>query len=244
MKITYLSHSCFLIETGPHRLLIDPFLSGNPKAPLTPEAVKCDTILISHGHNDHVGDAVAIAKRNGATIVGTYELAVFCSKQGVSKVHPMNIGGSHRFPFGTVKLTLAHHSAGYQAGDGHFHYLGDPYGFLIGAEGRTVYHSGDTALFLDMQLIGQMNRIDVALLPIGDNFTMGVDDAVKAVEFLQPRIVVPMHYALPEVALKLDPVGKFFREMGLHEPTPESVLKVTGNALPEETQVVLMDYKH
>lgn len=192
MKLTWWSHSCFLIETKSHRLVIDPFLSGNPKAPVKPDDVKCDFILITHGHGDHVGDAVAIAKRNHATIIGTYEIATFCGNQGV-KNHPMNIGGSHEFPFGPVKLTLAHHSSGFQAKDG-FVYLGDPYGFLITADGATIYHAGDTCLFLDMQLIGQMNRIDVALLPIGDNFTMGIDDAAKAVEFLKPRITVPMHY--------------------------------------------------
>jgi L-ascorbate metabolism protein UlaG (beta-lactamase superfamily) len=197
MKLTYWSHSCFLLETGRHRVVIDPFLTGNPKAPVKADDVKCDFILISHGHGDHVGDAVSIAKRNKATIIANYEIATFCGNQGAA-VHPMHIGGTRPFPFGRVKLTIAHHGSGYQTDDG-FLYLGNPTGFLITAEGKTIYHAGDTGLFLDMQLIGQMNKIDVALLPIGDNFTMGIDDAAKAVEFLKPRVVVPMHYDTFEV---------------------------------------------
>jgi len=202
MKLTYLSHSCFLLETGTHRLLIDPFLAGNPKAPIKPEAVKCDFILISHGHGDHVGDAVAIAKRNNATIISNYEIATFCGKQG-AKTHAQHIGGGHNFPFGRVKLTIAHHGSGLQTNDG-FLYLGNPVGFLITAAGKTIYHAGDTGLFMDMQLIGQMNRIDIALLPIGDNFTMGIDDAVKAVEFLKPQVAIPMHYKTFDV-IDVDP---------------------------------------
>jgi L-ascorbate metabolism protein UlaG (beta-lactamase superfamily) len=192
MKLTWWSHACFLLETAQHRLVIDPFLSGNPKAPVKANDVRCDFILISHGHSDHVGDAMTIARRNGATIIGTFEVATFCGKQG-AKVHAMNIGGGHEFPFGRVKLTIAHHSSGYET-DAGLVYMGDPYGFLITADGRTIYHAGDTALFLDMKLIGELDTIDLALLPIGDNFTMGIDDAAKAVEFLKPRIAVPMHY--------------------------------------------------
>jgi len=192
MKLTFWGHSCFLFETGTHRLVIDPFITGNPKAPLTADKVKCDFILVSHGHGDHVGDAVAIATRNNAAVIANYEIATYCASQG-AKSHAMHIGGAHKFPFGKVKLTIAHHGSGLHTDKG-FLYLGNPTGFLIQAGGQTVYHSGDTGLFMDMQLIGQMNKIDVALLPIGDNFTMGVDDAVKAVEFLRPRVAIPMHY--------------------------------------------------
>jgi L-ascorbate metabolism protein UlaG (beta-lactamase superfamily) len=192
MKLTYWSHSCFLLETGTHRLVIDPFLTGNPKAPIKADAVKCGFVLVSHGHNDHVGDAVSIARRNNATIIANYEIATFCSQQGAN-VHPLHIGGSHPFPFGRVKLTIAHHGSGYETDTG-FLYMGNPTGILITAEGKTVYHAGDTGLFLDMQLIGRLNRIDVALLPIGDNFTMGVEDAVEAVAMLKPQAVIPMHY--------------------------------------------------
>ncbi|MGH7492368.1 MAG: metal-dependent hydrolase [bacterium] len=192
MKLTFWGHSCFLVETGTHRLVVDPFLTGNPRAPLKAEQVQCDFILVSHGHGDHLGDAVGIAKRNRATIIANYEIATYCASQGANS-HGMHIGGAHNFPFGRVKLTIAHHGSGLHTEDG-FLYLGNPAGFIITAAGRTIYHAGDTGLFMDMQLIGQMNKIDVALLPIGDNFTMGVEDAVKAVEFLQPRLVIPMHY--------------------------------------------------
>lgn len=192
MKLTFWGHSCWLIETGTHRLVIDPFISNNPKAPLQAAQVKCDFILISHGHGDHLGDAVEIAKRNRATIIANYEIATYCAGQGAQS-HGMHIGGGHNFPFGRVKLTIAHHGSGLHSDKG-FVYLGNPAGFVITAAGKTVYHSGDTGLFLDMQLIGQLNKIDLALLPIGDNFTMGVDDAVKAVEFLKPGIAIPMHY--------------------------------------------------
>ncbi len=192
MKLTFYGHSCFLLETGTHRIILDPFLTGNPKAPLTAEQVKCDFILVSHGHGDHVGDTVALAHRNNATVIANYEIATYCARQG-AKTHGMHIGGSHQFSFGKVKLTIAHHGSGLQTEDG-FLYLGNPTGFIIQAGGKTIYHSGDTGLFMDMQLIGQMSKIDVALLPIGDNFTMGVEDAVKAVEFLRPRAVIPMHY--------------------------------------------------
>lgn len=192
MKLTFYGHSCFLLETGTHRLIIDPFLTGNPKAPLAADKVKCDFILVSHGHGDHLGDAVALAQRNNATVIANYEIATYCAKQG-AKSHGMHLGGAHQFSFGRVKLTIAHHGSSLQTEDG-FLYLGNPAGFLITANGKTLYHAGDTGLFMDMQLIGQMNNLDLALLPIGDNFTMGVDDAVKAVEFLKPRLAIPMHY--------------------------------------------------
>lgn len=202
MKLTYLSHSCFAVETSTHRLLIDPFLTGNSLAPVKPEEVECDFILLSHGHEDHLGDAVPIAKRTGATIVANYETATFCGQQG-AKVHPMQIGGAYEFPFGRLKLTIAHHSSSRATADG-FSFLGNPAGLLITAEGKTIYHAGDTGLFLDMKLIGELDRIDVALLPIGDNFTMGPDDAAQAVDFLNPRLAIPMHYNTFEI-IKMDP---------------------------------------
>lgn len=190
LKATFLGHSCVMATDGKYNIIIDPFLTGNPQATIKPEDVKVDFVLLTHGHADHLGDAVPIAKSNNATIIAPNELAVFVSKQGAN-AHNMHIGGGHNFPFGRVKLTIAHH--GSAAGDG-LEYTGNPCGFLITMGGKTMYHSGDTGLFYDMKLIGEMNSIDLAFLPIGDNFTMGIDDAVEAVEFLHPKKVVPIHY--------------------------------------------------
>ena len=187
--LTYLGHSAFLLQSEQAALAIDPFLSGNPKATIGPDDLKVQYVLVSHGHGDHVGDAIQIAKANRATIVAPYELALYCQRQDC-QVHPMHIGGSFQFPFGRVKLTIAHH--GSMTPDGG--YGGNPCGFLVTMEGKTLYHTGDTGLFYDMKLIGELTPIHVALLPIGDNFTMGIDDAVKAVELLQPRLAIPMHY--------------------------------------------------
>ncbi|MCX6828532.1 MAG: metal-dependent hydrolase [candidate division Zixibacteria bacterium] len=190
LKATFLGHSCVMATDGKYNIIIDPFLTGNPQAKLSADAVKVDYILVTHGHGDHLGDAVPIAKRNKATIIAPNELAVYVSKQG-AQTHNMHIGGAFNFPFGRVKLTIAHH--GSAAGEG-LEYAGNPCGFLVTMGGKTMYHPGDTGLFYDMKLIGEMNQIDLAFLPIGDNFTMGIDDAVKAVEFLHPRKVVPIHY--------------------------------------------------
>ncbi len=195
MTITYLSHSCFLIETSSHTLIIDPFLTYNPLAPVKADSIRCDYVLVTHGHQDHVGDALDIAKRNDATIISSYEVADWLGRQG-AKAHPLGLGGGCSFPFGRVKLTIAFHSAGYpiETEKGGFIYLGSPAGFLIQADEKSIYHAGDTALTLEMQLLGQRTKIDVAILPIGDNFTMGPDDAVAAAEFLQAGLVLPMHY--------------------------------------------------
>ena len=191
MTITFLGHSCFLVETAGARLLIDPFLTGNPQATARAEDVTCDYILVSHGHEDHTGDALAIARRVGATIIANYEIAEYYAAKG-ARTHAMNPGGGHTFGFGRVKLTLAHHTSSLEAGLNPI-YLGAPCGLLVQADGRTLFHAGDTALFLDLQLIGRAG-IDVALLPIGDNFTMGPDDALTAIDFLRPKVTVPMHF--------------------------------------------------
>jgi L-ascorbate metabolism protein UlaG (beta-lactamase superfamily) len=175
---------------GQYNIIIDPFITNNPQANINPDEIEVDYILVTHGHSDHLGDAVPIAKANDATIIAPNELAVYVSKQG-AKMHKMHIGGAYNFPFGRVKLTIAHH--GSAAEDGLI-YTGNPCGFLITMGGKTIYHPGDTGLFYDMKLIGDMNDIDLVFLPIGDNFTMGVDDAVKAVEFIRPKKVVPIHY--------------------------------------------------
>jgi L-ascorbate metabolism protein UlaG (beta-lactamase superfamily) len=191
MKITYHGHSCFLVETAGARLLIDPFLSGNDLADIRAADAKCDYVLLSHGHEDHTGDALEIALANGATIIANYEIAEYFAAKG-AKTHGMNPGGAHRFPFGRVKLTLAHHTSSLQAGLNPI-YLGVACGLLIEADGKRLYHAGDTALFLDMQLIAR-GGLDAALLPIGDNYTMGPEDALDALDLLKPRLAVPMHY--------------------------------------------------
>jgi L-ascorbate metabolism protein UlaG (beta-lactamase superfamily) len=190
LKATLHGHSCVFLTDRKYSIIIDPYLTNNPQADVGPDDIKVDHVLVTHGHSDHLGDTVKIAKNNKATVIAPFELAQYVAKQGV-EIHPMHIGGACDFPFGRVKLTIAHHGSG--AGD-NFQYTGSPCGFIINMGGKTVYHPGDTGLFYDMKLIGDRNKIDLAFLPIGDNFTMGIDDAVKAVEFIHPEKVVPIHY--------------------------------------------------
>jgi L-ascorbate metabolism protein UlaG (beta-lactamase superfamily) len=195
MKLTFLGHSCVLVEHGEHRLIIDPFLTGNPVAAMSADEVKVDYILVTHGHGDHLGDTVEIAKRNDATVIANYELATYLSWQGL-KTHEMHIGGSFSFPFGKVKLTPALHGTGLAIPEKkEIVYLGMPTGLLITIDGKTIYHAGDTGLFSDMKLIGERNSIDVAFLPIGDNYTMGPEDALLAAEWIGAKQVIPMHYS-------------------------------------------------
>ncbi|MDP8248902.1 MAG: metal-dependent hydrolase [Candidatus Tritonobacter lacicola] len=201
-KITYLGHSGFVIEGRETSLVIDPFLEGNPLAVAEPSDIKADYVLVTHGHPDHLGDSIAIAKANGATVIAPFELATYCEGKG-AKAHPMHIGGGYDFPFGRVKLTIAHHGSAVP-GDSGMEYAGSPCGFLVEIDGKNIYHAGDTGLFLDMKLIGELTEIDAALLPVGGNFTMDVDDAVRAVEFLRPKLAVPMHYNTFDV-IKADP---------------------------------------
>jgi L-ascorbate metabolism protein UlaG (beta-lactamase superfamily) len=191
MRLTYLGHSCFLIETATSRLIIDPYLNDNPAAPIKASDVACEYILLTHGHDDHTGDAFDLARRCDATIVANFEIAEYFAAKG-AKAHGMNPGGAFSFPFGRVKLTIAHHTSSAEAGL-HPIYLGVPCGILIQADSKTLYHAGDTALFMDMQLIGRAG-LDVAMIPIGDNFTMGPEDAVIALDFLQPKLSIPIHY--------------------------------------------------
>ncbi len=188
-RLRWLGHSALLLESDGKTVLIDPFLKGNPAAAVKPEELSADCILVSHGHSDHVGDAIAIAERTGATVVANYEIASWLEKQGV-KAHGMQHGGGFNFPFGRVKMTLAFHGSVLPDGT----YGGNPAGFHITfKDGKKVYDAADTGLFGDMKLIGE-EGIDLAVLPIGDNYTMGPDDAVRAVKLLTPKKVMPIHY--------------------------------------------------
>ena len=191
-RVRWLGHAALLLESDGQRVLIDPFLTDNPAAAKKADDVAADFILVSHGHGDHVGDTVAIARRTGATVIANYEMAGWFQKQGLApeKVHGQQHGGGHGFPFGRVKLTLAFHGSMLPDGSNG----GNPCGFLITTrDGKKIYDAADTGLFGDMKLIGE-EGIDLALLPIGDNYTMGPDDALRAVKLVQSKKVVPIHY--------------------------------------------------
>ena len=203
LKIRFLGHAGFHFDDGKTKLVIDPYLIGNPLATEKPEDIEADYVLLTHAHGDHAADGLAIALRRGATVISTAELAAWCGFQGAS-AHAMHIGGAREFPFGRVKLTIAHHGSSVTGKDGSVVSLGNPCGMLIAIGGKTIYHSGDTGLFYDMKLIGDLNAIDVALLPIGGNYTMDAADALHAVGFLNPKLVIPMHYDTFDV-VKADP---------------------------------------
>ena len=188
-KITWLGHAAFQVETNGKTILVDPFLTGNPVAQVSANDVAADAILVTHGHSDHVGDTVEIAKRTGAVVISNFEIISWLQQQGVANAHPMHIGGSHQFDFGTLKLTIAHHGSAMPDGS----YGGNPTGLILKTADGNLYFAGDTGLFLDMQLIGEAG-LAVAVLPIGDNFTMGPVDAVRATQFLKPEVVIPGHY--------------------------------------------------
>jgi L-ascorbate metabolism protein UlaG (beta-lactamase superfamily) len=192
-RLVWHGHSTFTLETdGGQRIMFDPFLDDNPGSDISVADVqRLDYILCSHGHFDHFADAVKLAKQTGAMIIGTFELVAFAQSKGVERGHGMNVGGGHQFDFGYVKLTPAMHS-GTIDGDDEGRYTSVAHGFWIDMNGKRLYNAGDTALLMDMQLL--QGRVDVAMLPIGDNFTMGPEDAARAVEFIGPRVVIPMHY--------------------------------------------------
>lgn len=200
MKLKYFSHSAFQITTSTgEKLLIDPFLDDNPTSPVKSAEVEADYIILTHAHGDHLGDSFKIAKRCDPVFICVNELANYCVSKGFT-AHNMHIGGSHDFDFGKIKFTIAHHGSSTPDKQ----YAGEPAGVILSIEGKTIYHTGDTALFLDMKLIGEMNKIDYLLLPIGGNFTMDIEDALKACEFLKPGTAIPIHYNTWTV-IKADP---------------------------------------
>jgi len=212
LTLTYLSHSSFLLNDGTHTVAIDPFLTGNPTAPMKADDVDAQFVVLTHAHGDHLGDGLEIANRCGALVIAVNELANYAAEKGV-RAHNMHIGGGYNFPFGRVKFTIAHHGSSTPEGL----YMGEPAGVIISMGGKTVYHTGDTGLFLDMQLIGERDAIDCMLAPIGDNFTMGVDDAVKAVEFVKPGLAIPMHYnTFPVIAADPEAFRSKVAEAGHH----------------------------
>ena len=186
VKFSYYGHSAFLLDDGKNKVLVDPFITGNPKATVKAENVKCDFVLVSHAHGDHLGNAPEIAYNNGAAIVTTPEVISEAESIGRLTCHPMNLGGSLDLPFGRVRMTPALHSAGVPGGIA--------CGFVVNISGLNIYYAGDTALFSDMQLIGQRDKIDYAVLPIGDNYTMGIEDAAQAAKLLGAKKIIPVHY--------------------------------------------------
>lgn len=189
-QITYLGHGACQIEADGKTILIDPFLTNNPSAPVSAGEVKADFIVVTHGHFDHIGDTVDIAKRTGAMVIANHEIVEWLTKQGIENVSPQHIGGSQDYDFGNLKLTIAHHGSMLPDGSNG----GNPCGVLLKLADGTIYHAGDTGLFYDMKLIGE-EGVDVALLPIGDKFTMGPDDAFRAVKLIEAKAVIPIHHS-------------------------------------------------
>ena len=188
ITITFLGHAGFLLKGEKHSVAIDPFLNGNPVATMEPDEIECQAIALTHGHADHFGDTLTIAKANDATVYAVFEVCEYCGSHAVGRLEPMNVGGKVVTDFGFIALTPAFHSSSY-----HGRYMGMPTGVIVGIDGVTVYHCGDTCLFSDMKLLGEIYRPDVAIIPVGDRFTMGPELATKAAEFIRPKVAIPIH---------------------------------------------------
>jgi L-ascorbate metabolism protein UlaG (beta-lactamase superfamily) len=197
LKMKSLGHACFTLSTQDHSIIFDPWLADNPEAICGPDDIEVDAILASHGHSDHLGDAIAIARRLKVPIVAPFELAMYCNRFDCETA-PMHIGGSKMFDFGHVKLTMATHGSAVIT-DHLIEYTGPACGFVVTMDEATVYYAGDTGLFGDMELIGELADLDAAVLPIGDNFTMGPEDALIAAQLLEANLVVPTHYSAFDV---------------------------------------------
>ncbi len=214
MKVTYYGHACFGVQVGNKNLLFDPFITGNSLARgIDIKNIPADFILISHGHADHMADAADIAKRTGATIVSNYEITVWFGKQGIEKTHPLNHGGGYRFDFGRAKFVNALHSSSLPDGA----YGGNPGGFVVETDEGNFYYSGDTALTMDMKLIGEGTKLKFAALCLGDNFTMGVEDAVKAADFVRCNEVLGLHFnTFPVIEIDGEEAVKKFKAARKH----------------------------
>ncbi|MGC8904141.1 metal-dependent hydrolase [Thermus sp.] len=222
VEVRYLGHSAVLLTDGKTRIVIDPFLTGNPMAALGVGEVQADLILVTHAHGDHFGDSVALSKKGGV-VVSTFEIATYAEKHGAKSV-PMNLGGTYRFEGGWLKWVPAWHSSSFPDGT----YGGMPMGVVVELSGKRIYHAGDTALFSDMRLIGELG-LDLALLPIGDHFTMGLEDALKALDLLRPKRVVPIHYnTFPPIRQDGEAFAQRAKEKGAegHALKPGEVLRL------------------
>ncbi|MBK8987124.1 MAG: metal-dependent hydrolase [Chloroflexi bacterium] len=204
ITITWHGHATFSLNIGGTAVVVDPFFAGNSPAAQTKVGdVAADFILQTHGHGDHIADTLPLAKRTGAMVVANFEICNWLAAQGHGNNHAMNTGGGWNFPFGRVRMTYAQHSSGLPDGS----YGGNPGGYVISAEGKNIYIAGDTALFSDMALIGKMG-LDVAVLPVGDNFTMGPEDSLEAIHLLKPKVVIPCHYnTWPPIAIDVHAWG-------------------------------------
>ena len=226
MHFTYYGHSCFAVQIKGKKILFDPFITPNALAKnIDINEIAADYIFLSHGHEDHIADCINIAGGTGAKVICSFEIHLWLNKQGIANTHPMNTGGKWSFDFGTVKCVVAHHSSGLPDGS----YGGNPMGFVFTSEAGSFYYSGDTALTLDMQLVPQYATLNFAVLPIGDNFTMGIEDAIQAARFVQCNQVIGVHYdTFGFIKIDHEKAGKAFsdQEMKLHLLQPGGTLDI------------------